>query len=44
VRHTRLSQPALAAIAAACPRLADHVGDRCDEGATALLYNRSVPP
>jgi ADYC domain len=44
VRHTRLSQPALAAIATTCPRLASHVGDRCDETAPALLYNRSVPP
>jgi ADYC domain len=44
VRHTRLSQPALAALAAACPRLANHVGEKCDETAPALLYNRSVPP
>jgi hypothetical protein len=31
------------ALAAQCPRLAQHLGEACDETAPALLYVRSYP-
>ncbi len=42
VRHTRLPDVLdSAGLAANCPRLEQSIGERCDEAAPALLYNRS---
>lgn len=42
VRHTRLPDVLdSAALAANCPRLEHSLGEACDEGAPALLFNRS---
>jgi hypothetical protein len=43
VRHTRLPDVLdSAALAANCPRLANSIGETCNEAAPALLYNRSL--
>ncbi len=43
VRHTRLSDVLQSdALGAACPRLAGHIGESCDDTADALLFVRSV--
>jgi hypothetical protein len=42
VRHTRLQEVLdTAALIEQCPRLAEHVGETCDETTPALLFNRS---
>jgi hypothetical protein len=42
VRHTRLPDVLdSVALAAQCPRLAHSIGEICDKGAPALLFNRS---
>ncbi|MBV9202478.1 MAG: hypothetical protein JOY83_22635 [Alphaproteobacteria bacterium] len=42
VRHPRLEElPNPETLVQQCPRLAGYVGERCDEAARALLFNRS---
>jgi hypothetical protein len=43
VRHTRLpAELSLPALGSACPRLAAHLGESCDEQAEGLLFVRSA--
>jgi hypothetical protein len=45
VRHTRLTDVMdSAGLVAQCPRLAHSIGEKCDETAPALLFNRSLEP